>query len=320
MDQFATSKEICVIDKKAIADRCAYPDLVRSISALLSISGEQPDRISHELEHEKKLLIMPSSVIGHYFGVKLASVFDQNRQQGQPTIQGVYCLFSSHTGQALACLDAAELTSRRTAATSALASGFLSRSDSSVLCIAGAGKLARYFIEAHASVRPINRVIVWHRNASVDPELVHCFAGQGISVVASSDLDSAVRQADIVTCLTPSQFPFLKGELLRGGQHVDLVGAHTLRMMEADAECFRRSRVYVDSRKAALLEAGDLVAAIEQGAMNSGQIAGELSDLVTGRTTGRRSVDEITLFKSVGLAVEDLAAATLAYEKSGRPS
>ncbi len=226
------------------------------------------------------------------------------------------------TGAPLAVIDGQALTLWRTAAASALAATFLARKNASRLVMVGAGALAPYLVAAHASVRPIAEVLIWNRNPQRAEKLAaelneraitSPLRGDSIALAATADLEAAVRAADIVSCATLAAEPLVKGAWLKPGAHLDLVGAFTPKMREADDEAVRRARVFVDTRQGALKEAGDIVQPLEAGVIGESDIVGDLFDLCRGKVEGRTSPDEITLFKSVGTALEDLAAAILAH-------
>src|SRR5690606_315490 len=247
--------------------------------------------------------------------VLFRSIFPGNEAAGEPTILGVYILMSGTTGRPLAMIDAPELTVRRTASASALAARYLAREDASTLLCVGAGALAPCLVRAHASVRPIRDVMVWNRNGDKARALAETLRGEGMQAKAVDDADDAVGQADIVTCSTMSDRPLVKGALLRPGTHVDLVGAYRPDLRESDDEVMRRARIFVDTREGALSEGGDVVQPLKSGAIAEGDIVGDLFDLTAGRVRGRTAADEITAFKSVGIAIEDLAVAILLYER-----
>jgi alanine dehydrogenase len=258
------------------------------------------------------LLIMPAWQAGARIGVKLVTVFQGNAAHGQPAVHATYALFDAATGVPLAMLDGTELTRRRTAAASALAARYLANAESSRLLMVGTGSLASHLIESHAVVRPIRLVRVWGRRLSRAEAVARSFAGKGYEVEAVEDLEAAVRWADIISCATLAESPIVRGAWLRPGQHVDLIGAFTPEMREADDDALTRASIYVDTRAGALAESGELVQGLAAGVITAADIRGELSDLARGIVLGRRSAEEITLFKSVGTAIEDLAAAELA--------
>ena len=259
---------------------------------------------------ENMLLVMPAWRPGGCIGVKLVTVFPGNSALGHPSVHGTYSLFDGTTGIPLASLDGTELTRRRTAAASALAARYLARTDASRLLMVGTGALAVHVIESHCRVRPIRSVKIWGRRVDRAAALVGELSGRGYDVEATEDLEAGVRWADIVSCATLAATPLVEGRWLRPGQHIDLIGAFTPTMREADDAALSCSSIYLDTHSA-LTESGELVQGLAAGAITADCVLGTLSDLVRGRG-GRRSEDEITLFKSVGCAIEDLAAAELA--------
>ncbi len=248
-----------------------------------------------------------------YIGVKMVNVFPQNAEHGIPAISGLYLLSEGKHGQPLACIDGSELTRRRTAAASALAAQALANEDAETLLVVGTGKLAPMVIEAHASVRPIKRVLIWGRNPSKATEIAEEYASRFDTQVVEA-LPAAVAEADIVSCVTLSTQPIIKGEWLTPGTHVDLIGAFRPQMRETDALCLRRSQVFVDTYAGAKGEAGDILQAIDEGEFQFEHIQAELAEVLTGAKPGRSDKDAITLFKSVGASLEDLAAAIELWE------
>lgn len=297
------------------------PELIEALRDAFRAGVVSPVRHHHPValpgEPDAMLLLMPAwddferqgSSAGH-IGVKIVTVFPGNSRRGKPSIYGQYLLMSGETGEPLALLDGQRLTTWRTAAASALAASYLARPDASRMVMAGAGALAPYLIEAHASVRPISEVLVWNHNPQRAEALAEQLAGRRYRVSATSNLEAAVREADLVSCATLSTEPIVRGAWLKPGAHLDLVGAFTPAMRESDDEAMRRARVFVDTRAGALKEAGDILQAIEKGALREHDIQGDLFELSRGERDGRRSAEEITLFKSVGTALEDLAAAS----------
>ena len=213
-------------------------------------------------------------------------------------------------------MDGTELTRRRTAAASALAADYLARPDASTLVLVGAGALGAHFVRAHAAVRPIKRVFVFNRSPEKAAGLARDLKADGLEASAVTDLEAAVRQADIVTCVTTSTKPIVKGAWLKPGTHVDLAGAFKPSMRETDGEVVARARVFVDTREGALSEAGDLLQARDEGKFDFARVQGDLFDLCRGSVKGRKTPGEITLFKSCGTALEDLATAIMVYLRS----
>lgn len=250
-----------------------------------------------------------------YLGCKIVTVFPDNAKIGRPSIYGQYLLLSGESGEPLALMEGRTLTARRTAAASALASSYLAREDAKHLVMVGAGALAPHLVRAHASVRPIKRVTLWNRTRERAVALAAGLAGAGFLIDVTDNLAEAVAEADIVSCATLATEPLLRGAWLKEGAHVDLIGGFTPNMREADDEALRRARVYVDTRAGAGKEAGDIVNPISRGVIKEADIQGDLFDLCRGAAPGRGSRSEITLFKSVGTAIEDLAAAMLVWQR-----
>jgi ornithine cyclodeaminase len=281
-----------------------------AVRQIAPIPGGQGDRL---------LLYMPAFDGGGGGAIKLVTIFPENASKGLPTIQAALVVFSA-TGTPVAVLDGAMVTRLRTGAASALASTYLSRADSTHLLVIGTGALAPYMALAHCTVRPIRRVTVAGRReegARKTAAEVRSLVGGDIEVEIATALPDAAATADIITCATSSARPVLAGKWLRPGTFVDLVGGFSPAKREADDEVVLRSRLFVDTFEGALAEAGDLLQPLERGLIGRERIEGELSDLVSGRATGRRGADEIILFKSVGTAIEDLAAAKLIVAADG---
>ena len=276
---------------------------------------ESPVRQSYEVGlpgAPAHLLTMPAWTRGSAIGVKLVNVFPTNAALGLGAVNGVFVLFDGATGAPQAIMDSDALTNRRTAAASALASRYLSRPDSHTLLVVGTGHLSAYLAAAHCRVRPITRVLVWGRTADKAAKVATHLAGWGLPATPVEDLAAATAAADIITTATTSTTPLVRGEHVRPGTHVDLVGAFTPAMRESDDALVAKSRVFVDTRAGALAEAGDLLQAVASGAWAVPSLCGDLYDLCSGTVKGRTGADEITLFKSVGTAMEDLVAAQLA--------
>src|SRR5690606_30303430 len=250
----------------------------------------------------------------HYLGVKQVVVAPANSDKGLPAIHASYTLLDARTGEPLAQLDAAELTSRRTACTSALAASYLARKDAESLLIVGSGKVAQHLVQAHTTVRPYKRVTVWAREARKAQALADQLAKEGYPASSATDLAGAARAADVISCATLSPSPLIKGEWLKLGTHLDLIGSHTPKTREADDEAIRRSTVFVDSRAGALHETGELAIPIAEGLLNPENVKADIAELCKGIHAGRTEAEGITLFKSAGMAVEDLAAALLVYQ------
>jgi len=301
-----------------------FPSLIDALSESFRGGFHAPQRHHHEIERAGEpaatALLMPAwtapgAGAGEYLGVKIVNVFPGNSARGLPAVHGVYVLQSGATGQALATMDGTRLTLWRTAAASALAARHLARSDAKSLLLVGAGSLAPFLARAHASERPIETIAVWNHRPEGAHRLAASLTALGFRARAVGRLEDAVREADIISCATLSQTPLVAGAWLKPGQHLDLVGAFSLRMREADDAALKRARVFVDTG-AALSEGGDVALALQSGALSRADVVAELAALVRG-APGRGGPQEITLFKSVGAAIEDLAAAMLVWKKAG---
>jgi ornithine cyclodeaminase/alanine dehydrogenase-like protein (mu-crystallin family) len=302
------------------------PAVIDALAAAFRLAatggGHVPARVSVPASEDGVLLLMPAvtrgpSAEGPALGVKLVSIYAGNRGRGHPTVYASYLLMDGATGQPVALLEGTYLTALRTGATSALAARLLARADARRVVCFGAGVQAAMQLSCLAAVRPLERVAVVGRN----PDRARRFAVEtsralGLPVEVASDARAAVRGADIVTCATTSPAPVVFGADLRPGVHLDLVGAFRPTEREADTEAVRRARVVVDTYAGALEEAGDVLLPLREGAIDRAHILAELAEVVTGARIGRRSDADITLFKSVGWALEDLAAARLAYDRA----
>lgn len=305
-----------VLDEVATRRALPMPALIEALRRIFAGGCTMPVRQHHRIEvpgePDATLLLMPAWRTGEYAGVKVATVFPGNSARGLAAVNAIYLLIDGRTGETLAMIDGGELTARRTAAASSLAASYLARQNAAHLLIVGTGRLAANLAEGHCAVRPISRISVWGRSRE---KAVACAARLGGHAKASAvaDLEAAVREADIVSCATLSAEPLVRGAWLKPGTHLDLVGAFTPQMRESDDEAVTRASVFVDTRAGALKEAGDLTIPIAAGRFDPAAIRADLSELARSDHPGRTSEGEITLFKSVGAALEDLAGAILAY-------
>jgi alanine dehydrogenase len=306
--------------------------LIDRLDQLFRIGCEMPPRHHHTITNpggpgsaDATLLLMPAwtRAPSGRLGVKIVTVFPDNVRRSLPSIYGQYLLLDGETGASLALLDGTMLTKRRTACASGLASRYLSRIDATRLLMIGTGALAPHLIRVHSKVRPIREVAIWGRRPEEAQRLARelssslpTMLGRAVTVHAVADRQQAVRSADIVSCATLSKAPLVEGAWLREGQHIDLVGAYTPEMRECDDDAVRRAQVHVDTRAGSTREAGDIVLPIRSGAITADKIVADLFELARGERSGRPALDgrSITLFKSVGAALEDLAAAELAVE------
>ncbi|MGH6923586.1 MAG: ornithine cyclodeaminase family protein [Propylenella sp.] len=305
-----------------------FERLIEALRAAFRDGIVTPPRHRHTIERsgapDATLLLMPAwdggeAGAGGYVGVKIVSVYPDNAARGLASVSGSYILMDGTTGLPLALIDGSALTLWRTAAASALAASYLAREDARRLVVVGAGALAPYLIDAHASVRPIAEVSVWNHRPERAEKLAAALGGRPFTVRAVADLEAAVRAADIVSTATLASEPLVMGAWLQLGAHLDLVGTYTPAMRESDDVAVRRARIFVDTRAGALKEAGDILQPIRAGVIAEADIGGDLFDLCRGEVQGRRSNEEITLFKSVGTALEDLAAASLAMTSEPAP-
>ena len=318
------------IDADAIEAVLTYPDLIDVLAGAFRDGVIAPPRHHHAVPLDGRpqatWLLMPAItaaksvdgtiVAGRYMGIKSVTVFpDNSARSGKPAIAGMYLLLSTETGETLAILDATRLTVWRTAAASALASRYLARPDARCMTMVGAGALSTYLIRAHTSVRPIREVLVWNRTRAAAEKVAAAFAGFPFTVRATDDLEAAVRWADLVSTATISSSPLVLGQWLKPGTHVDSVGAYRADMRETDDALVSVAEVYVDTYAGAFGEAGDILQPIKSGVIAKDHVRADLSDLVSGKVTGRKSPTATTFFKSVGASIEDLAAAIAVYER-----
>ena len=303
------------LDAESIANALPYDQLIAALDAAFNAGATVPDRTHLEIEvpgnADGTLLFMPCWQTSGNLGVKIATVFAGNAARGLSAVYASYFLMDAGTGVPIAVLDGTELTLRRTAAASALASTYLSRGDSNTLLMVGTGNLAPHLIAAHAAARPIDKVLIWGRREEAAKDVENRLSPASFETSVVTDLKAAVDSADIISCATLAREPLIKGDWLQKGQHLDLVGAYKPDMREADSAALTRARVYVDTFSGALSEAGDILQAIREEAIEEKDIEGDLQKLTRRQCEGRTSQEEITLFKSVGTALEDLAAAEL---------
>lgn len=281
-----------------------------------------PVRHHHEIHRpdgEATLLLMPAwtgtSEREAFVGTKIVSVYPMNGAKNLPAVMGTYLLMDGTTGVPLATLDGARLTTWRTAAASALAARSLARKDAAVLTMIGAGAMSPFLIRAHCAARPIKRVLLWNHKPRRAEELAATLQKDGLPVEVASDREAAIRAADIVSAATLTIDPLIEGAWLKPGTHVDGVGAFKPSMRETDDDVVRRATVFCDTKAGALKEGGDLFQPIRDGVIKAEDVKADLFDLARGSHPGRTRDDEITFFKSVGTAIEDLAAAIAVWKR-----
>ena len=299
-------------DAAAAARALAFPALVDALERMFVGGCEAPPRQVHAVGESLTALVMPAWLAGRYFGVKIVNVARGNAAIGLPGVFASYQLFDANTGEPLALIDGGELTARRTAAASALAASRLARADARRQLIVGAGRVGGLLAQAYRAVRKIDDVMVWSRDEQAALRLVVRLAAEGIPARVVTELATAAATADIVSCATLSAEPLIHGEWLAPGSHLDLIGGFTPAMREADDACFAGAEVWIDTADA-LAKAGDLLRPIESGALRLEDVRGTLADLAATRSLARDPAAR-TVFKSVGTALEDLAAAILVYE------
>ena len=301
------------LDHAAVDALLPWGALTEALGDMFRQGCEAPLRHAHawqEAQASNTLLLMPAWQAGRYTGVKIVHVAPGHA----PAVHAAYLLSDAASGAPLALLDGGALTDRRTAAASVLAARYLARPESRRLKLLGSGKVAHALAQAYRAAFPIEDIAVWSREPSNAERLAARLRGEGHPARAVPEPDPG--EADIVSAATLSRSPLILGDAVQPGTHVDLVGAFRADMRESDAALLKRATLVVDTRAGALAEAGDVVQALAEGAFGPEHVAAELTELCRGAHPGRREPKEVTVFKSVGWAGEDLAAAILAYEGS----
>ncbi len=297
-----------------------YTGLIDAISQVFASGATAPQRHHHTMkktgEPDAVLLLMPAWADGFGVGgVKIVNVTPGNSSRGLPAITASYLVFDEVTGEHKAILDGATLTAMRTAAVSALAAKHLAAADAKTLLVVGSGRVANELPFAFKAVRPIEEILVWSRAQESATRQVVQWAAKGMHATAITNLQEGVAKADIVSCATLATQPIILGAWLRAGQHIDLIGSYAPHMREVDDEAMQRAKVFIDT-EAALHETGDLISPLQSGALAHDAILGTLYDLCAVPQKSWRQPNDITLFKGVGHALEDLAAAKLALMAS----
>ncbi len=307
--------QIPFISADYIKQHLLYLPLIDGLQEAFSQNNiNAPFRHSHEYsttyEKNSSLLLMPSWEQGNNLGVKLVTVSPGNSHHNLPSVQAIYLLFDMETGCPVVMIDGNELTARRTAAASALASRFLSRQDSKTLMIIGTGRAAKHFIDAHRTVRPIKNILIWGRTPSKAQKLAEDLIHNGLNARSVNTIEEGIDEADVISCATLSDKPLIFGRYLREGQHIDLIGSYQTFAREADSEVMIRSSIYIDT-ESALQESGDLIIPLKNQEIVNSDILGTLHSLSVNGGLARNDPSEITCFKSVGHAIEDLTAAQI---------
>ncbi|MBB3179670.1 ornithine cyclodeaminase family protein [Variovorax sp. Sphag1AA] len=304
-----------IFDAQRTRSHLAFDRLVPALREAFAGNASVPKRHVHSIESggaHGTVLIMPAWSEAGFLGIKTINIFPGNGALGLPGLHATYVLYDARTGVPLAQMDGNEITAHRTAAASALGASFLAREDARTLLVLGTGRVARLLPAAHASTRPIDKVHVWNHRPEGARALAAEWRQAGWDAEAVDDLAAAVRAADIVSCATLATAPLVRGEWLAPGSHLDLIGSFTPAMKEADPSCFANARVFVDTEEAPT-KAGDLLDAFAAKTLAPEEIQATLAQLCRGDSPGRMSQSERTVFKAVGSALEDLAAATLVW-------
>lgn len=304
-----------VLSNSEIFDVARPAELINALSEAFAEPFESPDRMHCDLpgSDEAKLLVMPAWQGRSAVGVKVATVMPGNSRLGLPTIDGVYVLMDGQTGAPTAVLEARALTALRTAAISALASKHMSRSNASTLLVVGTGALAPHLARAHCAVRNFSKVMIWGRDHNKAKTVAGSLSDLRSAVLAVEDLAAATAAADVVSCATLSNQPLINADWVKPGTHLDFVGSFTPHMREADPALFLDARLVIDTANA-LRESGDLIEPANRGWIS--EPVTELAELVCGAAPGRARPDEITIFKSVGTGLSDIAAARYFLSKT----
>lgn len=294
-------------------------ELVEALREGFRSGCEMPPRHRHTWgrsnEPDATFVLMPAWQNDGVMGVKLTSIVPGNSARGLASVMPIYILFDPLTGRPTKVLDGRAITLNRTAAASALAATYLARKDATRLVMMGTGELAPYLVRAHCAVRPIEQVEIWGRNPEKAQLTAKSLAGLKQDVKVVEDVEESVSRADIVSCATLAAEPIVRGAWLSAGVHLDLVGSFTPHMREADDEAVTRASLFADKREACLQEPGDFTQPIKAGVISESSVLADLFALTRGEHPGRANSEEITLFKSVGLALEDLVAAQLVVQK-----
>ena len=297
--------------------------LADALAAAFKAEIIAPVRHHHEIERpdaDATLLLMPAwtgpQATSPFVGTKIVTVYPGNGAKNFPAVMGTYLLLDGATGEPLSAMDGARLTVWRTAAASALAARYCARPDASKMVMVGAGALAPFFIKAHCATSPIKEVALWNHRPERAEAVAANLRDEGYPVRAVTDLEAAVREADLISTATLSTEPLVRGAWLKAGAHLDCVGAFKPSMRETDDEAVKRASLFCDTRGGALKEGGDYAQPLASGLIYESDIQADLFDLARGKHRGRASSKEITMFKSVGAAIEDLAAAIVVWERT----
>lgn len=296
-----------------------YPALIERLRVAFRDGAEVPLRHRHIVPMNDGgtniMLLKPAWRKGGPVVVKIINIVPNNGARGMAAVLGTALAFDGTTGAPLAVIDGQALTVWRTAATSALAAGYLAREGAATLLVVGTGAVAQRMAEAHACVRAFSRILIWGRARDKAERIADELRLRALPAETAPGLEVAVRAADVISCATLATEPLVRGAWLAPGTHLDLVGSVAPEMREVDDEAMRRARIFLETRDGVLAESGDVIGPLASGAITAASFAGELTDLCRGVVAGRATAAEITAFKSVGHALEDLAAIELLLER-----
>ena len=312
-----------IFDNPSTRSALPFEQLIPALRSLFAAGCKVPSRHVHEIDTPSgdrlTSLIMPAWWEGRCYGIKVINIAPANAKLGLPGLHATYLLFDAVTGAPLALMDGDEITARRTAAASALAASLIVSSDALAearhLLVVGAGRIARLLPAAYRAVMPMARISIWARSLGSGETLAAELRADGLNAFAAVDLEAAVRAADIVSCATLSTTPLIQGAWLKPASHLDLIGSFTPEMREADDACFAGANLYVDTLEA-LQKSGDLLGPMQRGVFSASDVRGTLTSLCRGAAPRPSAAIQRTVFKSVGTALEDLAAAMLVWEAS----
>lgn len=306
-----------IFDYAATGERMPYAALIEAIRTIFTDGCTVPRRHIHAVDSDDAaatLLIMPAWQRNKFMGIKHVTIYPNNgKKHGLPGLHSTYTLFDAQNGVPVAVMDGNQITCRRTAAASALAARYLAREDAEALLIVGAGNVAREIAPAYAEVCRLKTVRIWNISFDKAEQLAAELRAQGFAAEAVADLQSAVESSDIISCATLSTAPLVLREWVKPGSHIDLIGSFKPDMRETDDAMFADTSVFVDTDEAPD-KAGDLLSPMAAGVFKREQILADLESLCLGKHPGRTSAEEITVYKAVGTASEDLAAAVLVYQ------
>lgn len=296
-----------------------FPLVIEALRATFGGEASAPPRLMYRLDGDRShdVFALLPAWSDDVVGVKAFTYLPENATKGDEVLHANILLFDRKSGVPLALVEGRSVTFWRTAAMTALAADYLARRDATRLLVCGTGNLSPYLALAHAAIRPVREIGIWGRSREKAARVVEELRGRcaDLDIRVVDDLASVASESDIICCATASREPIILGEWVRPGTHASFIGNHERDARECDTEMVVKSRIYVDSRVNVLNEAGEILIPIAEGRLRESDVVGELSELCAGRVAGRASEEEITLFKSVGTALADLAAARLVAQR-----